>query len=391
MKNKLMREKIKTDVARKFKKTPAGNIPADWEYCKLGKYIEEVSDRNSSLKDIPVLSVTNSQGFVVSEDYFDRQVYSKDLSSYKIVRRNQFAYNPARVNVGSISYLKKFPQGLLSPMYVVFRVGPGLLPEYLAYWLKSTRFYGLVKANTQGSVRSSLNYSALAEFPLVVPTLEIQKQVVDVLNSVDDLIDKNQDLIVQAKNTRAAVVQSIFERGLPGNHVKFKNTVLGRLPLQWEVMTIGDILTDLSYGTSAKCSYVEKGYPVLRIPNVISGSINLDDIKYALIDAKEITGCSLAEGDVLIVRTNGNPKFVGRTAMVPKLKGKYLFASYLIRVRFSKEKVLPTYAYYAFSSPATRKLLEKAIRTSAGNYNLSGHGIRSTHIAIYCSLVSHES
>lgn len=158
-------------------------VPQGWRYIKLGEYLKELSERHnsSSNNDIPVLSVTNRPGFTVSEEFFDRKVFSKDLSNYKIVRKGQFAYNPSRVNVGSIARLKEFDKGLLSPMYVAFETKGGLNGSYLDYWISSQRFRNLVKASTQGSVRDSLNFSALAEFPFNLPPETEQRKIVSIL------------------------------------------------------------------------------------------------------------------------------------------------------------------------------------------------------------------
>lgn len=109
-------------------KTPSG-----WKRIKLGEYLTELSERNSTSGDngVPVLSVTNRPGFSMSEEHFYKKVFSKDLSNYKIIQRGQFAYNPSRVNVGSIARLNEFDKGLLSPMYVTFEARKGLNGAYL--------------------------------------------------------------------------------------------------------------------------------------------------------------------------------------------------------------------------------------------------------------------
>ena len=113
---------------------------------KLKELIKEVNERNKGEKIKRVLSVTNSRGFVNQEEYFDGTVHSTDISNYKIVRKNQFAYNPSRVNVGSIDILKNFEEGALSPMYVVFEVDTTrLLPEYFKYYFQTNRFFENVK------------------------------------------------------------------------------------------------------------------------------------------------------------------------------------------------------------------------------------------------------
>lgn len=85
---------------------------------KLGKYIKEYSVRNKANEDIPVYSVTNTQGFC--QDYFGKEVASKDKSTYKIVPRGCFAYNPSRINVGSIDWQRNEDRVIVSPLYNVF-------------------------------------------------------------------------------------------------------------------------------------------------------------------------------------------------------------------------------------------------------------------------------
>ena len=104
---------------------------SEWKKVKLKELIKEVNERNKDEKVKTVLSVTNSRGFVSQEEYFEGTVHSANISNYKIVRKNQFAYNPSRVNVGSIDILKDYEYGVLSPMYVVFEVDINkLLPDY---------------------------------------------------------------------------------------------------------------------------------------------------------------------------------------------------------------------------------------------------------------------
>lgn len=101
----------------------------------LGDYITEYSVRNKSDENIPVYSVTNSQGFCT--EYFDKEVASKDKSTYKIVPRGFFAYNPSRINVGSVDWQRSEERVIVSPLYNVFSVSEELDKQYLFYFLKS--------------------------------------------------------------------------------------------------------------------------------------------------------------------------------------------------------------------------------------------------------------
>ena len=156
------------------------------EFRVIGQFLNEVSERNKDSKVSNVLSVTNSRGFVNQSDQFDHSVASEDASNYKIVRKGQFAYNPSRVNVGSLDLLRNFEVGILSPMYVVFETDKDrLLPEYFYYQLKTQWFYGHIPMFVQGSVRDSLSFDSLCSMKFFVPSLEEQTAIAQVLQAAD--------------------------------------------------------------------------------------------------------------------------------------------------------------------------------------------------------------
>lgn len=107
---------------------------------KILTLVTEHSERNRQRGCNAVYSVTNSQGFVPSTDYFSKEVFSKDLSTYKIVENGMIAYNPSRINVGSVAVQRAADKVIVSPLYVVFSVkSDELLPEFLTYFLHSDR------------------------------------------------------------------------------------------------------------------------------------------------------------------------------------------------------------------------------------------------------------
>lgn len=150
----------------------------------VGQFLKEISERNKESKITKVLSVTNSRGFISQSDQFDRSVASEDASNYKIVRKGQFAYNPSRVNVGSLDLLSNFDEGILSPMYVVFSTNKKhLLPDFLYFQLKTQWFYGHIPMFVQGSVRDSLSFDGLCSMKFFIPTIEEQKGIVQILHT----------------------------------------------------------------------------------------------------------------------------------------------------------------------------------------------------------------
>jgi len=153
---------------------------------KLGSLISEYSVRNKADEDIPVYSVTNEQGFCTG--YFSKDVSSQDRTTYKIVPRGYFAYNPSRINVGSVDVQECEDRVIVSPLYVVFSVDEKLNRRYLLHYLKSDITLTYIKAYASGSVRDNLKFSILKDFPINLPSAEEQKQIVATLDGIEHLI-----------------------------------------------------------------------------------------------------------------------------------------------------------------------------------------------------------
>ena len=207
---------------------------SEWKRVKLKELIKEVNERNKSEKVKRVLSVTNSRGFVNQEEYFEGTVHSANISNYKIVRKNQFAYNPSRVNVGSIDILKDYEYGALSPMYIVFEVDTTkILPDYFKYYFQTNRFFENVKNNTQGSVRNSLSFKALADFNYLLPPIEEQEEIIKILDNINKIINLNEDKLLEIHNWRMYIEKNIFLNGIKKE--SNQQTEIGKVPVTWKI------------------------------------------------------------------------------------------------------------------------------------------------------------
>ena len=157
---------------------------------KIGDVISEYSVRNKFDENIPVYSVTNEKGFCTG--YFSKEVASKDKSTYKIVPRGYFAYNPSRINVGSVDWQKYEDRVIVSPLYVVFGVSDRLDRQYLLHYLKSDMMLSFIKEYATGSVRDNLKLADLGKFPINLRPVEEQHQIATTLDKIDDLIAKRR-------------------------------------------------------------------------------------------------------------------------------------------------------------------------------------------------------
>ena len=142
---------------------------------RLGDYISEVTTRNKGNACNNVLSVSNKMGFIrQSEQFEDKTVASEDKRNYKVVTKRCFAYNPARINVGSIALLETQQVGIISPMYVCFKTNNQLVSDYLKFYYQSAIFFKELHKKLEGSVRQCLTYENMCE--IQIPYVNVKQQ-----------------------------------------------------------------------------------------------------------------------------------------------------------------------------------------------------------------------
>ncbi|MCA3757318.1 MAG: restriction endonuclease subunit S [Phenylobacterium sp.] len=172
----------------------------------LQGHLKEISTRNRDRDIERVLSVTNSAGFVLADEQFSHRVASVDTSNYKIVRLGQFAYNPSRINVGSIARLEDWAEGALSPMYVVFEVKRTLDAEYFFHWLVSRNTRRRIALAAQGSVRETVSFESLGSIAIPLPNLDDQRKIARALTAVkSELLLLEREIAVLARQKRGLI------------------------------------------------------------------------------------------------------------------------------------------------------------------------------------------
>lgn len=192
-------------------KTRLSTFTQPWKEVKLGAVLEAISRRNKNLNISRVLSVTNSRGFILPEEQFSRVVASEDLSNYKVVKNGEFAYNPSRLNVGSIDRLDNFTDGVLSPMYVIFKCNEKLSSNYMKHWITTTEFNTKVRNSAQGSVRETVDFKTLSSIKINLPSdISEQQAIADVLSTADDEINLLNQKLEALKEQKKGLMQQLL-------------------------------------------------------------------------------------------------------------------------------------------------------------------------------------
>lgn len=177
-----------------------------YKFVKLENFLIKVSNRNTI--NAPVWSVTNDRGFILQNELFNEQVASDNTEHYKLINHNTFAYNPARVNVGSLALNETSAIGCVSPMYVCFKIKDEniLNPKYLLKVLKSKFFVNIIKESCSGSVRKTLNFEQLLDLQIPIPSIEEQLKIIETINSSEQNILKFKNEI---KNIESKIEKSL--------------------------------------------------------------------------------------------------------------------------------------------------------------------------------------
>ena len=322
---------------------------------RLGKFIEEHCEKNKKGEDIPVFSVTNTNGFCT--EYFSKDVSSKDKSNYKIVHKGFFAYNPSRINVGSVDWLRNEEKVIVSPLYNVFSVSPELEKQYLYYFLKSERGKTLIKSKAEGSVRDNLKFSILADFPIPLPSIEEQQKFVAKLDKASELILKYKRLLEYYD----FLIKSRFIE-LFGTENDFS---------KWNCCFVEDV-ADVTVGVVIKPTqyYCEKGIPAFRSLNIGEMKVNDSDWVYFTEEGNEKNRKSiLKENDVLVVRS-GAP---GKSCLITKKYEGYNVVDAII-AHPNLEKVNPVFLCMFTNMPhGMNQIKAKTGGAAQQHFNVGGY------------------
>ncbi|MFK4841935.1 restriction endonuclease subunit S [Lactococcus petauri] len=211
----------------------------DWEERKLRDLLNKNSEKNKNLSVINVESVSNKTGFTKQTDQFeDYSVASADLSNYYVIREKQFAYNPSRINVGSIAYKDLGDEiSVVSPLYVSFSTKKILNEGFLWNWFKTASFDAQRQRLSEGGVRDTLSFNQLSEMNTMFPTYSEQQQIGSFFKQLDNTIALHQHKLDLLKEQKKGYLQKMF----PKNGAKVPELRFAGFADDWEERKLGEV------------------------------------------------------------------------------------------------------------------------------------------------------
>jgi type I restriction enzyme S subunit len=346
-------------------------LPRGWTSARLGEVVDDARPgfpsgrHNASGVGVPHLRPMN----VSRDGRIDLETvkYVEDKAGARIQSGDVLFNNTNSPDlVGKTAFFDRAGDWAYSNHMTRLRSSGATDGRFLAvqlHWLWMTGFYKTILNNhvNQASVATK---NLLANVSVLVPPLAEQRRIVAAIEEHISRLDAAERSLRDAASKVAAL----------------RAAILAGVTAGLESTRLGELVTELRYGTSVKCSYDAAGPPVLRIPNVQRGAVDLSDLKYATDAELDLSSFSVQRGDLLFVRTNGSRDLIGRTASADGAAGM-AFASYLIRARPDPARLESRYAVIALSTPKVRAVIESKAATSAGQYNLNLAALRSLDIS----------
>lgn len=393
----------------------------NWKKVKLGSLLTEskiVSENPNPNNRIRVkLNVLGVEKRPVTKD-------KKGATRYYIRKAGQFIYGKQNLHKGAFGIVPEELDGYESSSDIpAFDINDLCYSEWVFYFFTKNNFYLKLEDLAKGVGSKRIHPKQIFDLEIYLPSKEEQRKILDEIKNAEanneillneiELQEKNliklrqsilQDAIQgklteewrkQNKNIVSATdllnkikdekVQLIKEKKIKTERQLTSITpdkTPSEIPESWMLCRLQSILKDIRYGTSKKCDYGLGDSPVLRIPNIIKGKIDLSDLKSTNLSNKELKDLSLESGDLLLIRSNGSENLVGRSAVVVDAGVGYSFAGYLIRIQIFKKSINSSYLYLVLESPQIRMEIESPLRTSSGVKNLNSNEILKLMIPI---------
>ncbi|MBR3625113.1 MAG: restriction endonuclease subunit S [Bacteroidaceae bacterium] len=311
----------------------------------LKDIITEYSVKNKEEKAYPVYSVTNSQGFC--KDYFGKEVASKDKSSYKVVPYGFFAYNPSRINVGSIDWQHYENKVIVSPLYNVFGVNTNLArQEYLSFYFKSRLVSDYINTLAKGTVRLNVPLSTLGSFPISIPPLSEQQRIVSELDLLSSIIEKKKAQLKEYDQLAQSIFYDMFG--------DLYNT-------KYSIKTLQEVCEFIKDGTHQTPTYTEdkvNGIMFLSAKDVVEGYINWNNIKYIPRELHEELYKRIApqRNDLLLCKN-------GTTGICAIVETNAIFDIYVSLALLRPNKpYCPRFLLYAINNPYTKQQFDESLK-----------------------------
>lgn len=287
----------------------------DWEQRKFESLIYPEKIKNKNNLQLPAYSISNKNGFIAQTDQFGKDnTYSKtDKKTNYIVNPGAFAYNPARINVGSIGYQNLATPVLVSSLYEVFKTNSQINDLFLIYWFKTDKFFNQIKKYEEGGVRQYYFLDKLLFSEIIIPKdAREQQKISKILKKLDYLFSLQQRKLEQLNLLKKGLLQKIFSDNDFRPNLRFKN-----FNEKWKQHKLGSIV-HWSKGNHLKKSTLNSkydGYEVIHYADLYKFKPVLSKVIHW---SRNNTGTIIPANSLLFPMSDVTPDGLARTTAMMK-------------------------------------------------------------------------
>lgn len=338
-------------------------LPSHWIWVDLGQLMTPVPVRRVA-KDAPVLTFRGLRSDGTLE------LAPSETGSFATAMPGDIVFTKqGHVGGWVMKKVGRIPEGVgvthVAGTLLTIRANDLVDSSFLYLWMSSPELYERVQLLV--GERNGITNAILESIPVPLPPLDEQRRIVAILEDHLSRLDAGVALLARIKRQVQSLRSSWEERLIAS--------------AGGESEALGALATDVRYGTSDRCSATGLGPLVLRIPNVVGGSVSTDDAKFASYDSVGLQAQRVEVGDLLVIRTNGSRDLVGRSAVVPE-GVEASFASYLIRIRVDATRVDPYWVQWILDSSRGRRQIDHLARSSAGQHNVNSASLKALGIPL---------
>ena len=324
-----------------------GSLTFTWEQRKFSDITFPAGEKNKDNLPLESYSITNEHGFVPQDEKFENggTMREADKRMYYIVSPNSFAYNPARINVGSIGYQNIGKNVIVSSLYEVFKTSEDVDDRLLWHWFKSPDFQKLIMQLQEGGVRLYFYYDKLCMGEVSLPLLEEQRKIGKLFDTLDNLITLHQRKYEKLTNVKKSMLEKMF----PQNGSSFPEIRFKGFTDAWEQRKFSDIT--FPAGEKNKDNLPLESYSITNEHGFVPQ------------DEKFENGGTMREADkrmYYIVSPNSfayNPARINVGSIGYQNIGKNVIVSSLYEVFKTSEDVDDRLLWHWFKSPDFQKLI----------------------------------
>jgi len=285
-----------------------------WEQRKFSDITFPAGEKNKDNLPLESYSITNEHGFVPQDEKFENggTMREADKRMYYIVSPNSFAYNPARINVGSIGYQNIGKNVIVSSLYEVFKTSEDVDDRLLWHWFKSSDFQKLIMQLQEGGVRLYFYYDKLCMGEVSLPSLDEQRKIGKLFDTLDNLITLHQRKYDKLTNVKKSMLEKMFPKnGSNVPEIRFKGFTEA-----WEQRKLGElgtITTGSTPSTSIPDYYSDDGI-VWVTPTDICENITFESAR-KLSDLGQQVGRVVPKNTILVtcIASIGKNTMLGNT------------------------------------------------------------------------------